>query len=287
MNASGAAAGVGLLSAASWGGSDFVGGFGSRRAPVLLIVVSGHFVTLLILLALCTGMHLPLPSHVPLFYAALGGFEGAFALALFYRALAMGAMGLTAAITGLLTALVPVLFSMVHDGLPTALSAAGLAMGLVAIWLITRGPNHDAAGSPTAKSSTTALIMGALAGTGFGAQLILFKIATVTGGILWAMTAARGAGVTAMLLVLLVMPPSRPWRGFWGFGILAGVLDTAGNLLYIQAASFGRLDVAALVCSLYPGGTILLAGLILKERPTRRQLAGIALALVSVALLSI
>ena len=163
----------------------------------------------------------------------------------------------------------------------------GLAVGLVAIWFITRGPTDAAADSASTKSSTTALIMGALAGTGFGAQLILFKIATVTGGILWAMTAARGAGVTAMLLVLLVMPPSRPWRGFWGFGILAGILDTAGNLLYIQAASFGRLDVAALVCSLYPGGTILLAGLVLKERPTRRQLAGIALALVSVALLSI
>src|ERR1700722_3898109 len=127
MNASGAAAGVGLLSAASWGGSDFIGGFGSRRAPALLVVISGHFVTLLILLAVCGGMHLPLPGRAPLLYAALGGFEGAFALALFYRALAMGAMGLTAAITGLLTALVPVLFSMVHDGLPTALSAAGLA----------------------------------------------------------------------------------------------------------------------------------------------------------------
>jgi drug/metabolite transporter (DMT)-like permease len=287
VNPSGAAAGVGLLSAASWGGSDFIGGLGSRRAPVLLIVISGHFVTLLILLALCAGIHLPLPARASLFYAALGGFEGAFALALFYRALAMGAMGLTAAITGLLTALVPVLFSMMHDGLPTALSAAGLAMGLLAIWLITRGPTHDAAGSRTAKASTTTLIMGALAGAGFGAQLILFKIATVTGGILWAMTAARGSGVTAMLLVLLVMPPSRPWRGFWGFGILAGVLDTAGNLLYIQAASFGRLDVAALVCSLYPGGTILLAGLVLKERPTRRQVAGIALALAAVALLSI
>jgi drug/metabolite transporter (DMT)-like permease len=288
VNPSGAAAGVGLLSAASWGGSDFFGGFGSRRAPVLLIVISGHFVTLLLLIAICTGMHLPIPGRAPLLYAALGGFEGAFALALFYRALAMGAMGLTAAITGLLTALVPVLFSMMHDGLPTALSATGLGLGLLAIWLITRGPTAHAESSlANKKSSTTALIMGALAGTGFGAQLILFKLATVGGGILWAMTAARGAGVTAMLLVLLVMPPSRPWRGFWGFGILAGILDTAGNLLYIQAASFGRLDVAALVCSLYPGGTILLAGLVLKERPTRRQLAGIALALASVALLSI
>ena len=79
-------------------------------------------------------------------------------------------------------------------------------------------------------------------------------------------------------------PPMARLLGLWHS---RRILDTAGNLLYIQAASFGRLDVAALVCSLYPGGTILLAGLVLKERPTRRQLAGIALALVSVALLSI
>jgi len=125
---SSAAAGLGLVSAASWGGSDFVGGVGARRAPALLVVASGHFFSLLILLTLCLGMRLAVPGHAPLFYAALGGFEGSLALAIFYRALAMGAMGLTAALTGLLTALVPVLFSIFHDGLPAPLTAAGLAM---------------------------------------------------------------------------------------------------------------------------------------------------------------
>ena len=69
-------------------------------------------------------------------------------------------------------------------------------------------------------------------------------------------------------------------------GILAGSLDTLGNLFYIQTTRFGRLDVAAMVCSLYPAGTILLAALVLREWPTRRQFAGIALALAAVALLS-
>jgi hypothetical protein len=64
---------------------------------------------------------LALPGWGPFLYSAIGGLEGAFALALFYRALAMGVMGLTAALCGLLTALVPVLFSMIHDGLPTPL----------------------------------------------------------------------------------------------------------------------------------------------------------------------
>jgi drug/metabolite transporter (DMT)-like permease len=281
MNSSGAAAGLGLISAATWGGSDFVGGLGARRAPALMVVASGHIFSLLLMLALCLGIHLALPGSPYLFYAALGGFEGSIALAVFYRALAMGAMGLTAALTGLLTALIPVLFSLFHDGLPTPLTAAGLAMGLIAIWLITRSPAVRDATTPPA-----ALLLGALAGIGFGTQLILFKFAS-PGGILWTMTSARAAGSVAMILVLLIMPPKEKWRGFWLAGIAAGTLDTVGNLFYLRATQIGRLDVAALVCSLYPAGTILLAALVLREWPSRRQFAGIALALAAVVLLSV
>jgi drug/metabolite transporter (DMT)-like permease len=323
MNPSGTAAGLGLLSAASWGGSDFVGGLGARRAPTLLVVASGHFITLLVLLAICLGTHLALPARHDLLFAAVGGFEGAVGLALFYRALAMGAMGITAALTGLLTALAPVLFSLFHDGLPTLLTLVGLTMGLAAIWLITHFPATNESGQkaanhrvphpfralgekggrpqrstrPALQESTNteskpaatppaALLLGALAGLAFGAQLIFFKLAA-GGNILWVLTSTRAAGVTAMLLVLLVMPPTRPWRGFWLFGILAGSLDTLGNLFYIQTTRHGRLDVAAMVCSLYPAGTILLAALVLGEWPAPRQFAGIALALAAVALLSV
>jgi drug/metabolite transporter (DMT)-like permease len=321
VSSSGAAAGFGLLSASSWGGSDFVGGLGARRAPALLVVVSGHSVTLIVLLAICLSLHLAVPGWGPFFYAASGGLEGAFALALFYRALAMGVMGLTAALCGLLTALVPVLFSMIHDGLPTPLVAVGLLLGLCAIWLITRTPNAGegltgepvpltsgrAAQStpvkansvaPFAAASRAPLLMGALAGIGFGSQLILLKMAG-RGSIFWIMTYARAAGVLGLIVVLLVislrgarkaglkLPPKGFRWGFLGLGILAGSLDTMGNLFYIVASRLGRLDVAALVCSLYPGGTILLAMVVLGEKPRRQQVAGIVLALAAVVLLSL
>jgi drug/metabolite transporter (DMT)-like permease len=284
VNASGAAAGLGLISAATWGGSDFVGGVGARRAPALLVVASGHLFSLMVLLALCLGMRVTAPGTGSLVYAALGGFEGSLALAVFYRALAMGAMGLTAALTGLLTALVPVVFSVFHDGLPSPLTGAGLALGLGAIWLITHAP-AKAPGMSGPPTPPAALLLGALAGVGFGTQLILFKMAS-GGGILWAMTWARAAGVAALVLFLMVAPPKGQWRGFWMTGIAAGALDTVGNLFYLEATRWGRLDVAAVVCSLYPGGTILLAALVLREWPTRRQMAGMALALAAVALLS-
>ena len=286
MSGSGSAAGFGLLSATSWGGSDFVGGIGARRAPALLVVAAGHIVSLLLLLVLCRVLHAAIPASGPLLYAALGGFEGSLALAIFYRALAMGAMGLTAALTGLLTALVPVLFSLVHEGLPTPLTCVGLALGLVAIWLITHTPAAKAAALNRTSTPRLPLLLGAIAGLGFGTQLILFKMAS-PGGILWTMTAARAAGVIALVIVVAVMPPKAPWRGFWLTGIVAGVLDTAGNLFYIQATRVGRLDIAAIVCSMYPAGTILLAAIVLREWPTRRQFAGIALALAAVALLSV
>ena len=290
MNASGAAAGLGLASATSWGGSDFVGGLGARRAPALLVVASGHIFSLFVLLAICIGMRFAVPGKHDLFYAALGGFEGSLALAVFYRALAMGAMGLTAALCGLLTALVPVLYSVAHEGLPSPLSGVGLALGLAAIWLITHTPEAKGAEAnprvPSAAAMRTSLLLGALAGVGFGTQLILFKMAG-GGGALWAMTSARAAGVAALLIVLVAMPPKGPWRGFWLTGIVAGALDTIGNLFYFQASRFGRLDVAALVCSLYPAGTILLAAMVLREWPTRRQVAGMALALCAVVLLSV
>jgi len=286
LNSSGATTGFGLISAASWGGSDFLGGMGARRAPVLLVVASGHLVSLLILLAVCLGTHQALPGRHDVVFAAVGGFEGAVALAIFYRALAMGAMGLTAALTGLLTALAPVLFSLLHDGLPAPLTACGLGLGLAAVWLITHSPNARDAREKQASTPPVALLLGALAGLGFGTQLILFKFAS-GGSLLWVMTSARGAGVSAMVLVLLAMPPKAPWRGFWLYGTLAGALDTAGNLFYIQTTRLGRLDIAAVVCSLYPAGTILLAAMVLREWPSARQFAGMGLALAAVVLLSV
>ena len=242
--------------------------------------------TLAVLLAVCVFGALPLPHRMEFFEGAIGGLEGSLALVLFYRALAMGAMGLTAALTGLLTALVPVLFGLWSEGLPAPLAIAGLALGCVAIWLIAHAPGHN--------TPPLALLMGAISGAGFGLQLILFKLAA-RDGVLWALTSARIGGVLGMSAILLFAWPrangdrlqKRIWRGFWRIGILAGVLDTMGNLGYTLAAHTGRLDLAAMVSSLYPGFTILLAALILRERPTARQTLGMAVALASVVLLSL
>ncbi len=279
---SAASVGLGLVAATTWGGSDFVGGIGARRSPALLIVVSGHLITLALLLAVCGFGHLPLPSRTEFLEGAIGGIEGALALVAFYRALAMGAMGLTAALTGLLTALVPVLYGLWKEGLPAPLALVGLLLGCIAIWLIAHAPGHT---TPPA-----ALWLGAISGAGFGLQLVLLKLAA-NGGVLWALTSARMGGVAGMAAILLFAWPRLAGKpvlsGFWWMGILAGGLDTIGNLGYTLAAHNGRLDIAAMVSSLYPGCTILLAAIILRERASRRQTLGMAVALASVLLLSL
>lgn len=285
MTGSGASAGLGLCSAACWGGSDFAGGWGSRRAPALLLVTSGQIVSGAFLVILCFALHVPSPAgHYPML-AAIGGFEGALSLVIFYRALAIGAMGLTAALTGLLTALIPVLFSLLREGLPAPVNIVGLVTGCAAIWFITQ----QAPASPAirqAGAGGNALLLGTLAGIGFGCQLVLLKMAS-SGGVLWSLTWTRIAGVSALLMALAVMRSKAPVKAFLAIGIVAGVLDTLGNLFYILAAQVGRLDVAAMVSSLYPAGTILLAAIVLRERPSRRQMAGIGLALAAVVMLSV
>jgi drug/metabolite transporter (DMT)-like permease len=185
----------------------------------------------------------------------------------------------------LLTALIPVLFSFMRDGLPGPVNLAGLAIGCVAIWFITQQTPAPAADRRPGAGSN-ALLLSTLSGVGFGCQLVLLKMASV-GGVLWSLTWTRVAGVAALLLALAVMRPKAPAKAYLAIGLIAGFLDTVGNLFYVLAAQAGRLDIAAMVSSLYPAGTILLAAILLRERPSRRQMAGIGLALAAVVMLSV
>jgi drug/metabolite transporter (DMT)-like permease len=237
------------------------------------------------LVILCFALHIPSPEAHYSMLAIVGGFEGALSLVIFYRALAIGAMGLTAALTGLLTALIPVLFSFLRDGLPGPVNIAGLATGCAAIWFIT----HQAPASPANRqpgAGSNALLLGTLAGIGFGCQLVLLKMAS-NGGVLWSLTWTRIAGVAALLLALAVLRSKASVGAYLPIGIVAGILDTLGNLFYVFAAQAGRLAIAAMVSSLYPAGTILLAAILLRERPSHRQMAGIGLALAAVVMLSV
>lgn len=277
----------GVSAALVWGAADFTGGISAKRAPAIPIVAIAHASSLVLLILWALASHSPLVDMRSLFWAAAAGIAGSIGLICFYRALSLGQMGLNAAIAGLLTAAIPVLFSFARNGFPGAVQLAGFVIAAVAILFIAYAPSNV-----SGKTRPAGLFYAIAAGFGFGLLLLGLKFAS-SNGVIWPQIAARIASVIvagAASVPLLSRPSEQRARlllpATLGLAVLAGLLDTGGNLLYMLATRAGRLDVAAMLSSLYPATTILLAHWLLHERTTRLQTAGMVLALAAVALIS-
>jgi len=272
-----AAAVFGLASALSWGAGDFSGGLATKRAPVFGVLAISHGVGLLLLVALALLWAEPLPVASDLGWGLVAGVAGAVGLAALYRALAIGRMGMVAPLSAVLTAALPALFSAFADGLPGALKLAGFGLALVAIWLV--------AGAGPPGAARDGLSLAVLAGTAFGLFFILAHRAG-TSAVFWPLVAARVGSLG------LVLPIALHRRQLVGAQprllvpiLLSGTLDAAGNAFFVLAGQAGRLDVAAILASLYPASTVVLAALLLGERIRRMQLVGIVAALGAIALI--
>jgi len=283
MSSAGTGAALGLSAAAVWGGADFAGGLAARRAPSLLVVAVAHSLSLLVLLALLPLTHESWPGLAPMLIPLLGGVAGGLGLVLFYYALSLGAMGLTATVTGLATACIPVAFGFATEGFPRPIQLAGFLMAAIALWLITSTQTAS-------KIERIPLLLGLGSGACFSLMMISLKIGAATHGVVWTLSAARLGSVLLTSSLLLSKLRSKalaaPESGWFLLSVWAGALDTFGNLLFTLATKAGRLDMASILSSLYPAGTILLAALLLHERPTRRQWAGISLAMAAVVLVT-
>jgi drug/metabolite transporter (DMT)-like permease len=279
-----------LASAAIWGTSDFVGGIAARRLPSPAVVTLSHSLSLVVLVSLALWRASAWPDTQSLVYGALAGVACGTGVMVLYKALALGGMGLTAAVSGVLAAVLPVLWAFATEGLPRLPQIAGIALAAVAIWMIARAP-----GSPSSKQ---AILLGAAAGGSFGCLYIFLKLAG-RGGVLWPLACSRLASATLAVIVTWIgtrransaRPDAKPaisWPGWAVLGLIAiaGVFDASGNTFYTIATRLGRLDIAAVLSSLYPASTIVLAAVLLKERTTRSQAMGMVLALAAVVLIS-
>lgn len=271
----------GLASAASWGTGDFSGGVATKRSPVYTVVLLSHIVGLVGLIILIVLLREPLPDLDNLWIGALGGIAGAVGVAALYTGLSQGRMGVVAPLTAVTTAIVPVLFSLFFEGLPTHQQMIGFFAALIAVWLISSSNDENAAGFHWRD-----LRLPIIAGLGFG--LFFISIDQVSeNAILWPLAGARFASIVTMfILVLLSQKGKRPAVGQLGIIALIGITDTVGNAFFALATSLGRLDIAAILSSLYPVMTILLARLILDEHITKRQWVGLVVALLAVILIT-
>jgi drug/metabolite transporter (DMT)-like permease len=296
-----------LAAALLWGGADFSGGMGvgaagGKTGAALRVVLLSHISSLAVLLAIILVRHEGLPHGALLAWGLLAGFCAAVSLTSFYMALSRGAMGASAAVSGLLAAAIPAAVSMAVEGAPTPLRLAGFLVAAVAIWMIAGGPAHldntaslaNSSANPTARSSTqSTMVLAIIAGVGFGVYFTALRMANPLGVFMPMALARVGSLVTCSLAFLWLVlrggagTASTFTRKVALWAIAAGALDTTGNLLFIAATRAGRLDVAAVLASLYPASTIVLAGWLLKERLSRRQVAGMLVALAAVVMITV
>ncbi|MGC2324446.1 MAG: DMT family transporter [Terriglobales bacterium] len=274
-----ASPGLSLAAAVSWGAADFSGGLAAKTANVFGVVALAHAVGLAFMLSLAVVFGETIPPRSALLWGAVAGLVGGIGLAAFYKALAIGKMGLNAPLASVITAVLPLLFSLWTEGAPHVLQLAGFALALVSIWLISM--QRGAGGG-----SSRGLGLAVLAGIGFSGFLLFIKLAG-SASVFWPLVAARSASLLLMTTIILTS------RGHWKPGrvalpyiLIAGILDSGANALYVAAAQRGRLDVAAVLSSLYPASTVILARLVLKERLSGTQSAGMAAALVAVLLIA-
>jgi drug/metabolite transporter (DMT)-like permease len=269
----------GLASAASWGAGDFSGGLASRRANVYGVVMLSQWVGLGLLAGLALLLAEPLPSPADMWWAAGAGLAGGLALAALYRGLAVGRMGVVAPVSAVVSAAVPVLFGLYAEGLPGVPQLLGFALAFVAVWFVSRANGVAQARGPE-------LVLALLAGLGFGIFLIIIDRLSAT-AVLWPLVTARAASILLISLTALVLRQTAlPASRHLPLILVVGLFDAGGNAFYALAARAGRLDVAAVLSSLYPAVTVMLAHFLVDERLARHQWLGVAAALLAVILIA-
>lgn len=271
-------ASLSLGAAAVWGGGDFAGGLATKRANVFRVVAGAHACGLLLMLLLAWVTREPFPPGSSLQWGVIAGISGAFGIAALYKGLAVGRMGVVAPVASVITGILPVLVGIRSEGMPDRLQLAGFGLALASIWLVAR-PDGEI-------DSHRGLGLAVLAGLLFGLFLVAGKQAGHH-GVFWPLVAARTASTLLMLIIVSFSPrDSRPLRTALVPILISGLLDSSANAMFIAATRHGRLDVAAVLSSLYPASTVILARVLLKERLSATQNAGIVGALLSVALIS-
>jgi drug/metabolite transporter (DMT)-like permease len=270
-----------LSSALAYGAADFIGGVGSRRHSSWQVVLVGQAAGALVMLG--AGLMLPgTPATRDFAWALLAGVGSATGSIFLFRGLARGRMGLVAPISAVGAAVLPVLAGVALGERPSWLVWVGVLAALPGIWLVSRETTSERPARTRA-----ALADGGIAGVGFGVLFVaLAQISDDAGLLPLAANQLIGAALTIAAATTLGQP-WRPRRGVVGWGSASGVLGASGTLAFMVATGATSLGVAAVLASLYPAVTVLLAASALGERIGAGQRAGIGICTLAVATLAL
>jgi drug/metabolite transporter (DMT)-like permease len=269
---------LGLAAAGAWGTSDFGGGVLGRRAPVLGVLVATQGVGCLIALAVTIARAEPQLAGSDLALTLGSGLLASVGVGSLYGGLAIGRMGIVAPVAAVITAITPALIGMAVEGVPEPIAIAGMGLAIVAVVVVSR-----VADPGSARPSGVDLAI--LAGISLG--LMSFTLSRVDDAYLFAPLAAIRI-VQVVVFAIVIAAGRRSFqlpRRLWPLAVGVGSVDLLGNVAFLSAARI-ELAPAAVVSSLYPVVTVLLAATVLRERMTRSHAVGIGLAAVGVAMIA-
>ena len=270
-----------IASAVSFGISDVAGAVATRRSAassVAIGIVVAGMIPLVPLLVLIPGT----PSAAAFAYGSAAGLVGNLGLVLYLRCMALGPIGVISPIAGLVGASLPVAWGavVIGDDLGTP-EIVGIALGLVAVVAVAYVP-----GTSVRSSGSRGPVTALAAGASFGLFYLFLDATPATSG-LWPLVGSRLIGVLPVFV--FAVATSRPLvvdRTALRLTVLAGVADVAANALFLLATRIGLLSLVSLLASLYPVVALVIARLVLTERLSRLQGAGVGLALVATGLLA-
>lgn len=276
-----------LGSALLYGAADFTGGLVTRRVATIPVVVLSQFSGLVLLLLLLPLLPDASPSRADMLWGVVAGLTGGVGVALLYRALAVGIMAIVAPTTAVCAVTIPVAVAVLLGERPGVLAAAGIALGVVSIILVSRQTTDYPGGRDRISARSlppgvgTALISGVAIGFFF---LSLAQTASAAG--MWPLVASRTVSVLLFgsIATLARKPLAMPPRMVL-LATVCGALDMLANALYLVAARQGPLSIVVTLSSLYPASTVLLARLVLQERLNLWQVSGVGCALAAVVLI--
>jgi len=271
---------LGLAAALLYGGSDFSGGLASRRFGPVRVTVIGSAVSAVLAWAALIVSGGPGPDVRAIAWGLASGLAGGAGTLVLYRGLARGQMSVVGPVSAVGAAVVPVAAGVALGEHPSVLAVAGVLVSLPAIVLVA------ASGSVRGKLGA-GLFDGLAAGLAFGILFIGLAQAGRNAG-LWPVASEQTGALLPVLAVAVKsrVPVRIPIRAA-GLPLLAGASGTAATLSYFYATHFSMLAIAAVLVSLYPGFTVLLARVVLHERFSPVQRAGLGLCALAVAAIAL
>jgi len=272
-----------LSSAIFIGGSDFLGGVIARRTSAVRVGALAQLISFVLSVPAAIAVGAIRITWADAGWSAASGVAVALGLGIFYAAMRRGLISLVAPTAAVTSAGVPVAYALARGERPSGAALVGIALALSALAVVAVAPGH--ADAPGGTSTTVVVGMSTAAGVLFGAFFICFSRTSGDAG-LWPVVLSRAASAGILATIAVVALGGLAARSLVRYVTPMGVLETVAGVALLLALQRGPLAIASVLASLYPVTTVLLAAGVLRERLSRVQLSGVALALVAVVLVS-